>query len=236
MNLLYVALAPVLAVALFFYERDHEKEPRKLLIWAFFLGMAGVVPTLILGAIMSVMGFDPESDSLAWSFISITLMIALVEELSKFFGVRMWIYRKADFNEPYDGIVYCVMAALGFAALENVMYVMQGGLGVGIGRAFTSIPAHAVMGVFIGYFLGIQKHDGKRGYEFIGLAAAVTFHAFYDFFLINAEEYPVFLLLCLGMFIWAMRLGWVATQKHLDRSPFRPGADSSANADTNSRQ
>ena len=61
----------------------------------------------------------------------------LVEELSKFFAVRMWICHKADFKEPYDGIVHCVMSALGFAAVENVMYFMEGRIGLGILRAIT---------------------------------------------------------------------------------------------------
>lgn len=222
MNLLLVALAPVLAVALFAYEKDHEKEPPKLLIGAFLLGMVGVVPAVIVGLLLELQGLDVQSDSLGWSLVSIAVGVALVEELSKFFGVRIWIYHKADFNEPYDGIVYCVMSALGFAAVENVMYVMEGGIGVGILRAISAVPAHAIMGVFIGYFLGIQKHDGKRGYEFIGLAAAITFHTFYDFFAFNIEKYPIFGTLLVALMVWAFRLAKNAINEHRDRSPFHP--------------
>jgi len=222
MKLLLIALAPVLAIALFVYEKDHEKEPTKLLISAFFLGMLGIVPALALEYVLLIQGFNPFSESLGWSFVSVAIGIALVEELSKYFGVRLWIYRKADFNEPYDGIVYCVMAALGFAAVENVLYVFEGGMAVGYMRAFTAVPAHAIMGVFIGYYLGIQKFDGKRGSEFIGLAAAVTFHTLYDFFAMNAGSYPMLGILFLVSLVWAYRLAKRAINAHRDRSPFHP--------------
>ena len=133
MNLLLMALAPVLAIALFVYWRDeHEKEPLRLLVGAFFLGVLGVVPTVLLSYWMEPWGLDEKSTSLTFSFISVMIGIALVEELSKFFGVRWLIYPHKEFNEPYDGIIYSVMAALGFAAVENILYVFEGGAGTAL--------------------------------------------------------------------------------------------------------
>ena len=214
MELWIAALAPVVAVALFVWDRDPEKEPNRLLIWAFVLGALGVVPTLLAAWILSPLGLDPMSDSLAWSFVSIAVVVATVEELSKFFGVRMWIYHHKEFDEPFDGIVYCVMAALGFAAVENVMYVMQGGLQVALVRAIFAIPAHAIMGVFIGYFLGLQKHTGKKGLEFVGLAAAVAFHTVYDFFAIQNDQNASFFGFFLASFIFAFRMALRAIRAH----------------------
>ena len=222
MNLILAALAPALAISLFLYWRDeHEKEPIRLLWRAFYRGALGTIPTIILGLIMQSIGFDSKSDDLAFSFISVMIGIALVEELCKYFGVRWFIYRKHDFNEPYDGIIYCVMAALGFATVENILYVLDGGLGVAAGRAIFAVPGHAIDGVFIGYFLGIQKHYNKKGYEYIGLAAAVLFHTIYDFLLFNAEKQNSFIIFFLVSFFIAFRLALRAIKEHRMNSPFR---------------
>jgi RsiW-degrading membrane proteinase PrsW (M82 family) len=222
MNLILAALAPALAIALFLYWRDeHEKEPIRLLWRAFYLGALGTIPTLILGLTLQSIGFDSNSDDLAFSFISIMIGVALVEELSKFCGVRWFIYKKHDFNEPYDGIIYSVMAALGFATVENLLYVFDGGMEVAARRAIFAVPGHAIDGVFIGYFLGIQKHYNKKGYEFIGLAAAVLFHTIYDFLVFNSEKQNSFIFFFLVSFFIAFRLALRAIKDHRMNSPFR---------------
>lgn len=222
MILLFLALAPVAAIALFIYWRDeHEKEPMRLLWRAFYLGMLGVIPTVVLSLLMEPLGLDQESSSLTFSFISVMVGIALVEELSKFFGVRMFLYRHKEFNEPYDGIIYSVMAALGFAAIENILYVFEGGAGVAVGRAIFAVPSHAIDGVLIGYFLGIQKHEKKKGLEYIGLAAAILFHTIYDFLLFQAENYSVFVLFFVVSFGLALRLALRSIKQHRTESPFR---------------
>jgi RsiW-degrading membrane proteinase PrsW (M82 family) len=221
MNLLLAAIAPVLAIILFVYWRDeHEKEPIRLLWRAFYLGALGTIPTLLLSSFIDKLGFDSKSDNLAFSFISVMIGIALIEELCKYFGVRWFIYRKHDFNEPYDGIIYCVMAALGFATIENLLYVFNGGFEVAVGRAIFAVPGHAIDGVFIGYFLGIQKHYNKKGYEFIGLTAAVIFHTIYDFLLFNTEKQSSFLIFFLVSFFIAFRLALKAIKRHRLNSPF----------------
>lgn len=220
--LLLTAIAPVLAIALFVYWRDeHEKEPIRLLWRSYYLGALGVIPTLLLSTVVDAAGLNNNSDSLVFSFISVMLGIALIEEVSKYFGVRWFIYKKESFNEPYDGIIYCVMAALGFATIENILYVMEGGMGVAVGRAIFAVPGHAIDGVFIGYFLGIQKHHNRKGYEYIGLAAAVLFHTVYDFLLFNAEKENLFILVFLVSFGYALHLALKAIKEHRLNSPFR---------------
>ena len=221
MNLLLAAIAPILAIILFIYWRDeHEKEPIRLLWRAFYLGALGTIPTLLLSSFLDKLGFDIKSDNLAFSFISVMIGIALIEELCKYFGVRWFIYRKHDFNEPYDGIIYCVMAALGFASVENLLYVFDGGFGVAAIRAIFAVPGHAIDGVFIGYFLGNQKHNNKKGYEFIGLAAAILFHTIYDFLLFNAEKQSSFIIFFLVSFFIAFTLALKAIKKHRLSSPY----------------
>jgi RsiW-degrading membrane proteinase PrsW (M82 family) len=74
---------------------------------------------------------------------------------------------------------------MGFAALENVMYVMQGGLTVGVLRMFTAIPAHAMFAVLMGYWVGRAKMENKPYLNWVGLGSAVIFHGLYDLFLLS---------------------------------------------------
>jgi RsiW-degrading membrane proteinase PrsW (M82 family) len=117
-------------------------------------------------------------------------IVAFSEEFSKFLGLRLYSYNKKSFDEPLDGIVYCVMVGMGFATLENLMYVLKyaemgQGLQVGIKRMFLSVPAHATFAVVMGYFVGKAKFDAKNSFWLMlaGLLGAVFFHGTFDFFL-----------------------------------------------------
>lgn len=120
LSLLALAIAPGIAISMFIYFKDkHEKEPLKLLIISFILGVLSVIPTTILSLVgLYVFGLDPESNSMLYSLISCVVGIGLVEEYSKFIFVRYYTYRKDDFNEPFDGIVYCVMVSMGLLPLR----------------------------------------------------------------------------------------------------------------------
>lgn len=113
------------------------------------------------------------------------LIIALSEEAAKYVFLRLFVYKSRHFDEPYDGIVYAIMISLGFAAIENVMYVMQGGLNVAILRMFTAVPAHACFAILMGFWVGKAKMENKPWLNWVGLFSAVLFHGAYDFFLLS---------------------------------------------------
>ena len=123
--LLALAIAPGIAICMYIYFKDkYEKEPIKLLVISFLLGVLSVVPTLILSYLgKAIIGFNPGSTHFLFSLTSCVIGIGLVEEFSKFIFVRYYAYKKDDFNEPFDGIVYCVMVSMGFATFENILYV-----------------------------------------------------------------------------------------------------------------
>ena len=81
-------------------------------------------------------------------------MAGLVEEYLKLTVVRLTAYRAPAFDEVMDGVVYTVVAGMGFACLENVLYVMGGSLATALVRAFTAVPLHAVASGLMGYSLG----------------------------------------------------------------------------------
>lgn len=181
--LLAIALAPGVAIALYVYWRDeHEREPVGLLMKSFFYGVLATFLTLAISIpITTVVSIDEQN--LTSQAVHAFLIVALVEEFSKFVFVRGILYRNKNFNEPFDGIVYSVMVGMGFATFENILYVSDGGLGVAILRMFTAVPAHAAFAVLMGYYLGKAKFEHKKGYyAFHALGVATLFHGAYDYF------------------------------------------------------
>ena len=185
-QLLLLAIAPIMVVLIFIYIKDkYEKEPFKFLFKNFLLGATiSIIITFALTIIANQFIYIDDLEELIKNFINAFIMVAFVEELSKYLIVRFYAQRNAEFNEPFDGIVYAVMVSMGFAALENVLYVYQHGFGTGIIRAFTAVPAHATFGILMGYFMGKAKFSHNRiVLNLTGLLAATLFHGAYDFFL-----------------------------------------------------
>ena len=186
MNLILMAVAPVMVILIYIYVQDkYEKEPIGLLIASFLFG--GIVSILIVTVLYLFTGqFIPITDeySIWQQFIQAFVVVALSEEFSKYIIVKYFAQPKKAFNEPFDGIIYAVMVSMGFACTENIMYVLQGGFETAVLRAFTAVPAHATFGVLMGYYMGKAKFSNRRfKLNMAGLFLAVLFHGAYDFFL-----------------------------------------------------
>ncbi len=216
-----MAAAPGLAICIYIYWKDKfDPEPRGLLIKSFFLGIGSVVMTLLISEfVLPPFGFEHGSTNMVWSLISCVLGIGLVEEYSKYFFVRYYAYRKPAFNEPFDGITYCVVVSMGFATIENFLYVFEHGFETAVLRMFLSVPAHAVFGVIMGYHLGLQKHYGRKYAGAYGLMLAAGLHGLFDFFLFQSYI-PGMYLGALVSFFFGVRYSLRAIQMHNDISPF----------------
>jgi len=223
MTNLLLAVAPIFIIIVYIYCKDkYEKEPKGLLLLSFILG---AVVSIIITTILYI-GFDiilPLKDdfSVLQQFIKAFFVVALVEEFSKYVIVRYFAQPRFAFNEPFDGIVYAVMVSMGFAATENVFYVLEGGPGVALLRAFTAVPAHATFGILMGYFMGKAKFSNNRiKLNLCGLALAVLFHGAYDFFLfinfIPGIWIGAFISLIIGII-----LSRKAIKKHQNDSQFK---------------
>jgi protease PrsW len=177
--LLVLAVAPSIFLLWFFYNADrYKRESKKLLTVTFLLGALMTGPAIIIELILKV--FIPEGPGILLTFVYFVFGVALVEETLKLLAVRVYAYRSAEFNEPMDGLVLGVAAALGFATVENILYVLKGGFITAIVRALISVPSHALYGAIIGYFLGEAKFKRKPYLALEGLAIAVIFHATFD--------------------------------------------------------
>lgn len=219
--LLAIALAPGMAIGVYIYLKDHhEKEPISLLVKSFFYGILSVFVTLFISSIVdqfvTINALDVSEQA-----VHAFLLVALVEEFSKFLFIRGILYRNKNFNEPFDGIVYAVMVGMGFATFENLFYVAEGGIGVALTRMFTAVPAHAAFAVLMGYYLGKAKFEDKKGYyAFHALGIATLFHGAYDYFLFISFV-PGIWLGALASLILGIYLSRKAIAIHQSVSPFR---------------
>jgi protease PrsW len=180
--LLALALAPGAAIGLYIYLKDkHEREPLGLLMRSFFFGTLSVFVTLLISQVIGEF-ITIDEQSVGEQAVHAFLIVALVEEFSKFIFVRGILYNNPNFNEPFDGIVYSVMVSMGFATFENILYVTDGGLSTALMRMFTAVPAHATFAILMGFYLGKAKFEHKKSYYAIhALGVATLFHGAYDY-------------------------------------------------------
>jgi protease PrsW len=220
--LLAFAIAPGVCIAVYVYLKDkHEKEPVGLLVKSFFYGMLSVIVTLLISIPLSAFVPINETD-VTEQAVHAFIIVALVEEFSKFIFVRGILYRNPNFNEPFDGIVYSVMVSMGFATLENIMYVVDGGWGVAILRMLTAVPAHASFAVLMGYYLGLAKFVHKKShYGWYALGIATLFHGAYDYFWFISFVPGIWVGAIASLVIGVM-LSKKAIKIHQEASPFQP--------------
>src|SRR5262245_10398777 len=127
--LVAAAVAPAAFLLYFVYIRDrYEREPLGLVLRVYLVSLLAVIPAVILelagGA--AIDRTDPGS-ALVQQAVLAFLVVALAEEGTKLAFLIWLAYRRAEFNEVYDGIVYAVAVGLGFATTENILYVFTGG-------------------------------------------------------------------------------------------------------------
>ena len=212
MNLLLIAIAPVFIILIYVYYRDkYEKEPVSLLIKGLIGGMVIVIPIIFAEEFISAHLPLIFHEKIGIAFGNAFLVAALCEEAFKLLAVYILIWKNPNFNERFDGIVYAVFVSLGFALVENIMYVFSNGMGTGISRAFTAVPAHAMFGIMMGYYLGMARFIVAKRMPYLALAFFVPFffHGLYDFILmvkINWVLFFFFPLLILMMYRTNMRM------------------------------
>ncbi|MFK7969622.1 MAG: PrsW family glutamic-type intramembrane protease [Bacteroidia bacterium] len=218
MILLALALAPIAFILLYVYLRDeYDKEPLKHLIIAFIGGVVIAFPVVLIGNGLSEWwGLDGSSPSIIKVIVYTFVIVACTEEGMKYLVTRWYCYRLPEFDESYDGIMYAVTVSMGFAAIENVLYVSQGGASVGWLRAFSAVPAHAIFGTAMGYFAGKAKFNPIISPWFtrmIGLFLAIILHGAYDFFLFQ-QSYEYLALASFVMVLIGVFLSFRAMRKH----------------------
>jgi len=219
MSILLISFAPVLIILLYIYYRDkYEKEPLGLLLKALAAGAIIVIPVLIVEIGLDKIQFE---NKIANAFYGGFVVAAFTEELFKFLAFYLIIWKNRNFNEMFDGIIYAVFISLGFAAVENLFYVIDKGGGVGVLRAFTAVPAHAIFGITMGYYFGFARFNEEISSKFIKLALIVPIllHGFYDFFLMSENGW--LLLSFVPFFVYMWITGFKKMRKQSEASVFK---------------
>lgn len=193
MDLFVVALSilPVLLLNRYIYNKDTEKEPKELLKkltkGGVFAAILAILISLFLPLISPV--FDPNRTEVMNPFELLTyafIGVSLVEESCKYYFTYKYTYNNREFNYLFDMVVYATYVSLGFALLENLIYVFTGGVYVGLLRAITAIPMHACTGVIMGHFLGeakyneLNKKSAKKN-KILALLVPILMHGAYDY-------------------------------------------------------
>ncbi|MEN8203599.1 MAG: PrsW family glutamic-type intramembrane protease [Bacteroidota bacterium] len=208
MVVLLAALAPVFIILFYIYFRDkYEREPIGLLLKAVLAGMLVVIP--ILFAERLLVGLKPPMGKIGEAAYHAFVVAGTTEELFKFLALYLLVWKSPSFNEKFDGIVYAVFVSLGFAAVENVLYVMDGGIQTAMVRAITAVPAHALFGITMGYYLGIAHmyEELRKSYLIRAIGFPILLHGIYDFILMVEIDWllTLFVPYVIGLYFLGMK-------------------------------
>jgi RsiW-degrading membrane proteinase PrsW (M82 family) len=205
-----------------FRKKDkYEKEPERLITLAFFAGALATVPSVFLESFLHLR--DQGSTIIPENLFLSFLWVGMVEEFFKYLAVRLTVYRSKQFNEVMDGMIYMVSAALGFAATENVGYMLGFGYSVGFLRAILSYLAHISFSAILGFYMGKAKIEGRKSLVLVGFVLAVPLHWLYNSFLVLGTVKSSGGFLLLGFMVWVsgLILTLVLVKKAQNISPFR---------------
>jgi RsiW-degrading membrane proteinase PrsW (M82 family) len=221
---LILSLAPVVIIAAYIYYRDkYDKEPLPLLLKALAAGIAIVVPIVFIEQFLSL--FVPLFPGILGAAYHGFVVAGFTEESFKFLALYLLFWRSNVFSEKFDGIVYATFISLGFAGVENVLYVFKYGYSTGLTRAWTAVPAHAVFGVTMGFYAGMARFYDKGKKELLkkALMIPIGLHGLYDFILMTGYDW---LLIFFSIFVFFLYLSALERIKTLsDQSIFKTDYD-----------
>lgn len=226
--ILLAALAPIAILAYYIYRRDKfQKEPVKELLKAFGMGILSVPVSLLISTPLEFAGFySMETQTLLDAVKLSFLGAAIPEEIAKFLMLWLFVRKSRCFDENVDGIVYASVVSLGFAAVENILYLVtnyESWISVGITRALFSVPGHFFFGVLMGYYYSLFRFYPAAGrkVKWLVLGAPILAHGLFDTILFSVEVLPglsaalmiAFILLCNSLRKRASR----SIAEHLER-------------------
>lgn len=211
LDLFITAITPGIALGLAIYLFDrYDREPIKVLLKVFIMGIIAVIPTIIVENLLS--SFNIFGGTLGAAYTAF-IVAGLTEEYMKRRVVLKHVYYNPVFDEKLDGIVYCVMSALGFATIENVMYVVfrfSDIESVGLYRAILSVPAHMLFAVTMGYYLSLAKFSNSPIQQIYfykkSLSVPAILHGIFDFILMSEIKLAMLAFIPFVIYLWVTNL------------------------------
>ncbi len=227
---LNLAIAPVIFILLYIYYRDkYEKEPLSMLVKAFVVGVGSVLIYYVFLFFFKIINLDLNAlvrSDLPFDRILGQFLIGFSEETVKILMFFAFIWGNKNFNEKFDGIVYAVFISLGFAAVENYLYLKQFSddtLKVAFLRALTSVPAHGFYAVIMGYFLGRAKFENKKIFVLWAWLFASLAHSVYDLIieLVEFTKTQTYIIAFVIYLLFLLTYSLTEMKRLAEQSPFK---------------
>ena len=213
------ALAPSIIWLLFFLRKDSHPESNRMILIVFLLGMLVAIPAALIEAGGFWLLQNLRIPSILFSILSIFLLVALVEEVSKYLVVKIKVLDHPEFDEPVDTMLYMIIAALGFGAVENILILspISGGslqfqffetLTISSFRFVGATFLHALSSATLGYFLAISFRQSTQKLKLLtlGFLLAIFLHGLYNFSIMKIAGsirflLPIIILVGLAIFV-----------------------------------
>lgn len=206
------ALAPVAVALWYIFKKDSaQPEPTKWLAKAFWFGVLSALLSFVFSMPLSaIFGMELDAEvypSILDAFADAFLLAAIPEELAKLIMLWLLLRKNPHYDEQFDGIVYAVCIGMGFAGIENIMYLsssIEDGswIGIGISRALFSIPGHFLFAVLMGYYYSLYHFgiDRSTKAKAMILVAPILAHGLFDGILMSTQVNEG--LAVIGMFLF----------------------------------
>ncbi|WP_431029673.1 glutamic-type intramembrane protease PrsW [Lysinibacillus sp. LZ02] len=197
--LLSAAIAPGLALLSYFYLRNQmSTEPRRTLLHSFIYGALITFPIMFIQFVLA------EEQTFSSVFFTTVVFTSAIEEFFKWLVIFTAILRHVEFDDPYDGILYGAAVSLGFATVENILYLLSFGIDKAFLRALLPVSSHALFGVVMGYYFGkskFSKDDKQIEYLLLALIAPMILHFSYNTIL-TLKGNLMYLVVPFMLFLW----------------------------------
>ncbi len=201
--ILSAGLLPSFIWLLFYLRKDSHPESNKMVLKIFFFGaLSGVAAILLEKAFQKGYGSLITTSALVSLTLPFFLAGGLIEEGIKLAAVKIGLWKTQEADEPVDWILYMIISALGFAALENVLVLTSyheaitsfGALEVMVWRFLSATFLHALCSGALGYFWALSFGKSRKIYFWVSFVAIASLHAFYNWSIMNVTGLNKFLL------------------------------------------
>ena len=192
--LLAAALLPAILLWIYIWKQDAQPEPTNRLVKAVLYGVGIGIPVALFEMVIESVLFDGDPTTLFGTTVQAFFVAALPEESFKLLALWLVLRKNPYFDEHFDGIVYAVCVGLGFAALENVLYVVgaeENWFSVAVTRALLAVPGHYAFAVLMGYYYSVY-HFVNRSPRTAAciLFVPVVAHGVYDALALSSTVNP----------------------------------------------
>ena len=222
--ILLTALLPVAILVFYIYRKDKNlPEPTGQLVKAFFYGVISAPSSFFISIPLGMIGLYLVEDTTVLGSVSSAFFgAAIPEESAKLFVLWLVLRKNPFFDEKMDGIVYAVCVSLGFAALENILYLFsdtESFLSIGIVRTIFAVPGHFCFGILMGYYYSIAKFYPKSSIKnkILVLLAPIIAHGLYDSILFVMNVTPIISGLLLIVFLVFCHKMWKYSSQRIEK-------------------